>query len=393
MLFDYYMEESNRLSLLPLLEYIDQVQKLFQFEMDFCMALHPESWPRIQNELKYILVAKYFPTLQEQSSVIQRLFQAEDFKTVTIVHNFTLMEPDVCLNRKFLPSERIEWSNEQEDAEAQKNKLLVSRLSSDRVVMEEMRKYMEGLGLQLCHFEESADPRHQEQIPHIYSERVLSLQNRTDDLIATVLDSNPNCAQYRASAFNYFLERFEKSKLFLNIHLDKYMRSRDLTEQALTEGITQICRVFGYLSAKDTFLHEMTKRLSPRLLYGDVYIENEKLLLRQLLKQISQTEHTNRQTCMVNDMMLQEDLNKNFTSPTTLQFSVKIISQDIWPLEIHSFKPNHSHCPILDTLLTSYSKHYTHVYQDRMLEWLPTEGRCEVYYTLKDKKIILLTTL
>lgn len=62
------------------------------------------------------------------------------------------------------------------------------------------------------------------------------------------------------------------------------MRTKDISDLVFQEQLMQLTRLFGYFSAKDTFLFEMRKRLSPRLLYGDVYVENEKLLMRLIIK-------------------------------------------------------------------------------------------------------------
>ena len=218
---------------------------------------------------------------------------------------------------------------------------------------------------------------------------LLALHEKARSLVAAQFSSSPVFQKALKDSFDNFLNKSPaRSKIstceILANYTDHVLTAKDkLKDEELELELERIVHLFQYVGEKDLFVEVYRTLLSKRLLGGKAQSNDLERSMISKLKLACGAQFTNKLEGMMNDLVGQEKLDKEFSDhqaeqPTrlTLDFTVQVLTQGWWPSTITM--------PIvLPPLMLACTMRYEDFYaksksKSRTLQWSHTQGTVAV---------------
>jgi cullin-4 len=179
--------------------------------------------------------------------------------------------------------------------------------------------------------------------------------------------------------YECFLENFVKI-----IHDEIKICIKNKNNAKIKEFTDTFLSIYKLFSDKDVFELEYRKYLEKRLIRNASMLKETEYELYEILKKESGSNHVTKIKTMLDDIENSKYLNDDFRrycltldnkqSTQDIDFIVKILSSDSWPLEGVNYKTKHAdtiNLPnILDNYITRFTNFYFHKFEKRQIIWV-----------------------
>jgi hypothetical protein len=200
--------------------------------------------------------------------------------------------------------------------------------------------------------------------------------------------------------YECFLENFVKV-----IHDEIKICIKNKNNSKIREYVDTFLGVYKLFSDKDIFELEYRKYLEKRLIRNASMLKETEYELYDILKKESGTNHVVKIKTMLDDIENSKYLNDDFrkycqkdlgTAIYTVDFIVKILSSDSWPLEGINYKTKHADTinlpPILDNYITKFTNFYFSKFEKRQIIWVHEFSWAVIYFKSKGKQYELIVS-
>jgi cullin-4 len=168
--------------------------------------------------------------------------------------------------------------------------------------------------------------------------------------------------------YECFLENFVKI-----LHDEIKICIKNKNNSKIREYIETFLGVYKLFSDKDVFEFEYRKYLEKRLIRNASMLKETEYELYEILKKESGANHVVKIKTMLDDIENSKYTNDDFrkhcyrldNGVNTIDFIVKILSSDSWPLEGVNYKTNHADTINLPTILDNYVTRFTNFYYEK----------------------------
>ncbi|EGR33634.1 hypothetical protein IMG5_047430 [Ichthyophthirius multifiliis] len=235
----------------------------------------------------------------------------------------------------------------------------------------------------------------QKDIAIEYIEKVFQLKKECDHLIQDIFSNNILLQKARDSAFQYFLNKCDKSTFFLATHADVILKTENLqNDQEIEEKLSQIAKIFVYFYSRDTFFKHYQKFFSNRLLNSTSRNkEAEKQLISKFKTEAGQAG-VNKIETMLKDINNSEEFHqeiKKQLSQYQVELFANVLTTGSWPLQ--KIQDNCEIPEQLQDMVNKFKQIYKDKYKGRNINWLFSQGTAEISFkTQKEKYILIVST-
>jgi hypothetical protein len=128
----------------------------------------------------------------------------------------------------------------------------------------------------------------QKKNPIDFVGKVIAFKRKIDDLTNNVFSKNPKFEKHRNQGFQNFLNKFQRTPVFLAMYSDKMLKKglKNNNEQEREEKIKELTQIIFFLFQKDIFFKRYVMFLAKRLLNeNSLSDECERLLIVELKKE------------------------------------------------------------------------------------------------------------
>lgn len=347
----YEKEAADLIDRLSCPEYLEHAEKRLKEESDRVTAyLHPTSGPKLADVVESRIVAAHAQTLINSSTGAIYILEQGDYQN---------------LHRMYK---------------------LFSRVSCVDVLKQAVANHMKQLGVNIVDdSEKSADAGS-------FVCSLLELRKKCDEMLIQGLNSDKSFAQALNNAFEYFVNKNQRSPEYISLFMDGKLRkgAKGGSEEELEESLENAILLFRYISEKDLFEKYYKQHLAKRLLNGKSSSDDLERSVLGKLKVECGYQFTSKLENMFNDIRTSRETMIDFkrwqeqrASPAPVDLSVQVLTTGAWPANGQQGACNLPRQ--LDEACKQFKTFYDDAHSGRKLSWQTGMGTADIRATFGKK--------
>ncbi|KAM8839513.1 cullin-3-like isoform 1-T2 [Synchiropus picturatus] len=220
---------------------------------------------------------------------------------------------------------------------------------------------------------------------------LLDLMAHMDHFLLESFNNDNEFKQAITRDFEYLLTLSPRSPEFLSLFIDNKLRRRfhGFPEKEVEWNIVKVMQLFRLMQDKEAFKRYYSQHLANRLLYGRNFSEKYEMKIVSKMTVEAGAEFTSKLQGMLADMSTSVTTMEEFSQPSSVELTVKILTNGYWPVELDLNK--YSIPSSVRHIFDSFRKFYLSKHPDRRLILQPHMGVADVHATFQSSAQMVKT--